>query len=346
MDEPLVSVLMPVWNLAAHVGDAIESIRCQTLQDFEFVIVDDGSTDATGAVLDAAARRDRRLRVIRHDTNKGLRAALNTGLDAARAPLIARQDADDLAEPHRLARQVSVMAAEPCLLLLGSAYRVVGEDGVYWHTQRMPESDTAIRWRLLFDNPVSHTSAMFRRCLQDKTQVRYESFRCEDYDLWARLLSEGEGRNLSEPLVTRREHGETYTVRTAGPQAEARAHIALREIRRVWPGTGLTLVDVERIHRWDNELPSVLGPDGIRLCREVVTVLSAFCRQSKVVREEARAIARRWVSRILVALPDYRYRHAWTEGLLPGIGRLTPTLVATDFVARVRRRYGAKREVR
>jgi hypothetical protein len=286
------------------------------------------------------------MRVIRHEKNKGLLAALNSGLEVAQGRYVARQDGDDTSDPERLAAQVEWMERHPRVVLLGTAFHEMTAKGTWRGTQRVEVSDTAIRWRLLFDNPFCHASVMFRRLARNGDPWSYESFRCEDYDLWARMLRQGEGRNLPEPLVTRREHGETYTVRTAGPQAEARAHIALREIRRVWPGTGLTLVDVERIHRWDNELPSVLGPDGIRLCREVVTVLSAFCRQSEVVREEARAIARRWVSRILVALPDYRYRHAWTEGLLPGIGRLTPTLVATDFVARVRRRYGAKREVR
>lgn len=330
-----VSVIMPAWNVARYIGEALDSIRRQRFVDYELVVVDDGSTDGSGALLDAAAVADRRVRVVRHAQNRGLLAALNSALEVATGEWVARMDGDDTATPERLERQVDVMANHPELVLLGSAYKVMYEDGRFWRSQSMPATDTAIRWRLLFDNPINHTSAMFRRLLPDGTPVRYEAFRCEDYDLWARLLRHGRGRNLPEPLVTRREHGETYTIREAGPQAEARADIAWREIKRVHAESGLSRADVLRIHRWDDELPAILGTEEIRLCREIADLLGAFGRRSEVDTGEARAIARKWVARILASLPDYRYRHAWRVGLLPRLLRLAPRRVGADMIKRV-----------
>ena len=332
-----VSVVMPVYNGARFVADALACIENQSLRDIEIIAVDDGSNDGTWELLSAAARRDDRVRTVRNERNEGLRAALNRGLGLATAPLVARQDADDVLAPEGLARQVAEFYADPSLVLLGCAFDVV-QEGRPPQVGRMPESDTAIRWRMLFDNPFCHTSVMFRRVAPDGWYPRYESYRCEDYDLWARMLAHGRGRNLPDPLVTRREHADTYSVRAAGPQAKERTRIALREIRRVYPRTGLATEDVERIHRWDDELPSILGPAEIRLCTEIADVLVAFARQPAVDRTEARLLARRWTERMLNSLPDYRYRAAWRAGLLPRLMRLAPVRVALELAGRLGRR--------
>src|SRR5262245_56973434 len=108
--SPAVTVLMPVRDGAAFLDQAIQSIRTQTFADFELIVIDDGSTDATAAMLERHAAEDARLRVLRQP-KAGLVKALNRGLDVATAPLVARMDADDVAEPHRLARQVEFLAA-------------------------------------------------------------------------------------------------------------------------------------------------------------------------------------------------------------------------------------------
>src|SRR5262245_42732635 len=108
---PAVSVLMAVYNAERHLAAAIDSILAQTFRDFELVIVDDGSEDGSKRIVQSY--RDSRIRLILLERNQGLSRALNEGLRLAASPLVARQDADDLSEPHRLARQMDVMSARP-----------------------------------------------------------------------------------------------------------------------------------------------------------------------------------------------------------------------------------------
>src|SRR6266851_2185358 len=109
---PKVSVLMSVYNGATHLREAVESIKAQTWEDFEFIVIDDGSTDESGSILAEYLRLDARVK-IHTQNNHGLAAALNTGLDLARGKYVARMDADDISVPERLATQVSFMEAHP-----------------------------------------------------------------------------------------------------------------------------------------------------------------------------------------------------------------------------------------
>src|SRR5205823_4798077 len=125
MSIPVISVVMPVYNAASYVADAVKSIMAQTFDDFEFIAVNDGSTDRSEAILNEFARADRRIRVISR-ANTGIVGALNDGIAAAEAELIARMDADDVSSPQRLQRQLAYMQAHPECVALGG--RVIGTD--------------------------------------------------------------------------------------------------------------------------------------------------------------------------------------------------------------------------
>jgi glycosyltransferase involved in cell wall biosynthesis len=201
MNAPPVTVLMPVYNGERHVHHAIDSILSQTHREFEFVIVDDGSTDRTRELV--SSYRDSRIRLVAMNRNVGLSAALNEGIRLAQAPLIARQDADDVSEPSRLARQFVVMAERPDLALLGSQAVAIAEDGTPTGIVRRPVAPTSIRWFSVFDNPFIHTSVMFRtdavRALGG-FDPKYDPF-SQDYDLWCRLMEKYTVANLSDKLV-------------------------------------------------------------------------------------------------------------------------------------------------
>src|SRR5436305_6637069 len=124
---PDVTVLMPVYNGEQYLGAAIEGILCQTHDNFELLIVDDGSTDRSVEIV--MSYRDPRVRLVSMHTNVGLSAALNEGVKLARAPFVARQDADDVSEPHRLEVQLRVMTKQPDLALLGSQAVAVSRNG-------------------------------------------------------------------------------------------------------------------------------------------------------------------------------------------------------------------------
>jgi glycosyltransferase involved in cell wall biosynthesis len=202
-----VTVLMAVYNGEAYLRQAIESVFAQTYADFEFVIVDDGSTDRTEAIC--ARYSDSRLRYIRLTSNGGLSAALNTGLAAIRTDLVARLDADDVAEPERLARQRAVMLSRPVLALLGGQAVAITPDGVERGTVRRSLESAGIRWTSVFDNPFIHPTVMFRASVvRDELSGYRREFDpfSQDYDLWCRVMERHEVANLPDRLIRHRVH--------------------------------------------------------------------------------------------------------------------------------------------
>jgi glycosyltransferase involved in cell wall biosynthesis len=188
---PQVSVVMPVWNAAATVGAAIASVRAQTLESWELVVVDDGSTDATTAEIERAAAGDTRVRLLRR-AHGGVVAAANAAAAEARAPLIARLDADDVMMPGRLAAQVALLASRP---EIGVASSLV-EFGVDRATARgyalhvdwinsLLEPDEIARSRFI-ESPVANPSVMFRRELIGHHGDCADTGEPEDYEQWLR----------------------------------------------------------------------------------------------------------------------------------------------------------------
>lgn len=210
---PAVSVLLCVRDGAAHLPAALASLLSQTLPDFELVAVDDGSTDATPAILAAHAARDGRIRVLTGPP-RGLVAALNLGLSEARAPLVARMDADDLSHPERLARQFARMERDPQLALLGCAWRRFRDDGRTVKVVRPPCTPDALRAALAGGNCLAHASVMVRRSAVLACGGYREAFRlAEDYDLWLRLSERFAIAALPEILFEHRLHAGQSTRR-------------------------------------------------------------------------------------------------------------------------------------
>ena len=230
---PLVSVLLAVHNGEPYLRAALESALRQTVDDLELLVVDDGSTDTTPDVL--AALDDRRVRVLRNDEQLGLAASLNRGLEEARGRFVARLDADDVALPRRLERQVAWMHANPETVVLGSAVCAIDDNGTPGAVHVMPTTPAAVRWHLLFSSPFFHPAVLVDRNHVERHGLRYDpSFsESEDYDLWARALAIGEGANLPEALVLYRVHaGQASHVRRA-LQRSFQLQVASREIARV-----------------------------------------------------------------------------------------------------------------
>ena len=216
--SPRISVLMAVYNGGSLLGPAIESILRQSEKRFEFLIVDDGSTDDSVATIERF--RDPRIRLIRHDTNQGLAASLNTGLAEARGEYIARLDADDLAMPGRLARQADYLDRHPELGLLGSNAIFVDEAGRRIDQSDYPRSPLAVRWASLLQNPFIHSTVMMRRSVLAENALRYdaEMTTTQDYDLWLRCLVHTDAANLSEPTALFRVHGASISSQCADVQ--------------------------------------------------------------------------------------------------------------------------------
>jgi GT2 family glycosyltransferase len=227
VDEPQVSVLLPVRDGARWIDAACASVLGQSLTALELIIVDDGSTDETPSRIAALALSDRRVRALRQSP-LGLVAALNKAIDSARAPLLARLDADDVALPERLARQKEHLDRHPGTVLLGTWAQTIDADD-HAIGQLRPESDPA-RLAILLRrrNPFVHSTVMMRADAVRRVGAYREACRhAEDYDLWLRLAETGAVAILPEILVRYRIHAASVTRRAVLQQGFA-ARLARR----------------------------------------------------------------------------------------------------------------------
>lgn len=185
---PRISVAMAVYNNAPYLRQAIESILAQTFGDFEFLIVNDGSTDGSAEIIDDYARRDRRVRAI-HQPNRGLVASLNRLVVEARAPLIARMDGDDVSLPERFARQIAFLDCHPDHGVVGTSTHDIDERGrLSENSDYHPLTHEDFLARLESGPWLCHPSVMMRTDLVRAAGGYRGVYRhCEDYDLWLRL---------------------------------------------------------------------------------------------------------------------------------------------------------------
>lgn len=199
---PRISVILPTMNAARYLRDALDSLIHQTIDDYEIIIIDDGSTDGTQSIVNSYD--DDRIRLFERDNPDGLVGALNDGLEVARGEYIARQDADDISAPDRLARQVAFLETHSDIPLVGTATRIISESGHDIDFRHVLERPTIND--LLNSNQFVHGSVMFRKKEILDVTGGYDTLfeTSEDYDLWIRLAQNYPVRNLDSPLYTLR----------------------------------------------------------------------------------------------------------------------------------------------
>ena len=255
MNPPRVTVLMSVHNGGRWLRAAMHSVLAQTWADFEFLILDDASTDDSVAQIEAV--HDERIRLIRLPENVGLTRSLNCGLHAARGEIIARQDSDDLSSPERLAKQIAFLDRHPEVAVVGAQARLIDAEGRSRGDRDLPLEPASIRWLSVLENPVIHTAATFRaRIIRDELGGYDESFPCcQDYDLWARVLARRDVRNLPERLVQVREHGGSISA-TRGAEAAAMVERVVRRLAPEFSAEEIALAGAFRRHLVPEEVPA------------------------------------------------------------------------------------------
>ena len=204
---PRLSVLMCVYNGQDYLADAVQSVLNQTFGDFEFLIVNDGSTDDTSAIL--SFLQDHRIRIINNGSNLGLIRSLNIGLDAAGGEFIARMDADDVCAPDRFEKQLAFLDSHPDVGLCGSWLSIIGEQDIY----RFPLTHEDIKLAMLGYNPVAHPSIVLRSSVLNQPRMRFDPDfpDAEDYELWTRMVLTTRFANLPETLLRYRKHDKQVT---------------------------------------------------------------------------------------------------------------------------------------
>lgn len=234
MSSATVSVLLPVYNAERYLAEAVDSILAQTCDEFELVAIDDGSTDESSAILDQYALRDDRVRIVRR-ANTGIVGALNDGLAEARGEFIARMDADDVAMPQRLARQLAFMRKNRDVVAVGCGCLLIDKDDDPFNVWGQTGGHDAIEMKLLSGvaSALVHSSAMFRTAaLHAIGGYRDDVGVSEDLDLYLRLAEHGRLANIPDVLMTVRRYDEsTSGLRTVEQRAASR-HKILSDARR------------------------------------------------------------------------------------------------------------------
>ncbi|MGD1050006.1 MAG: glycosyltransferase [Solirubrobacteraceae bacterium] len=241
---PRVSAVIGVYNNAATLQRAIDSLLAQTLAELELIVIDDGSRDDSPQIARAAAAKDRRVRAVALGENVGISRSLNQALALARAPVVAIQDADDYSEPARLERQLAALDADPDLAVVGCRMREVDEQG-HELAPRTRFAAGDVRGVLLHFNPIPNTSAAMRRdwvLAAGGYDPRYRY--AMEHDLWLRLAEHHGIGALDEVLATRTMGSTNVAARAERAQLaetiRARASALVR--RRTLRGAGGMLV--------------------------------------------------------------------------------------------------------
>lgn len=338
---------MSVYNGEEFVSKAMESILSQTFEDFELIVVDDGSRDGTAKALDEY--RDDRIVRIDHEQNQGLAASLNHGLRKARGEFIARQDADDISMPNRLQEEVALLSRETGTVIVGSTCEEIDEFGNVVRMWRYPLNDIDIRWHTLFHCSFVHSSVMFRASVLQANALSYDENEvyAQDYELWSRFLAYGSAFNIREPLVRYRTHCRQISQRSLGAQSESRDRISRTNLEKRGMAEGVSDEDLGVLRKWVMRGPRLTDAREMRLARLLLRILVQFSRCSDVDPIAAKELRRAWVERLLDAASARQTPALVTSGLLSDVlWRDCVSVLAhgsTRAARRVRRTFSRRR---
>ena len=228
MVAPLISLIMPVWNGEIYLREAMESILAQTFRDFEFLIVDDGSTDSTQDILAEYAIKDPRIRIIRLE-HGGIVRALNLGVAEAGTDWIARMDSDDISHPTRLEKQWKAIQANSNAVLCHCHTRIIGDPSLVTPAGHFIRTKALLALRLCFQCPIVHPTVIFHKPTFLECGGYAETERhAEDYGLWGRLLLKGEVVGVAEPLLDFRVHRASVSKQMSVEQQRITERVTIR----------------------------------------------------------------------------------------------------------------------
>jgi glycosyltransferase involved in cell wall biosynthesis len=212
MNKPIVSVIMPVYNAEKYLNEAIESILNQTFKDFEFIIVNDGSTDNSLNIIEKYKNQDDRIKVINRE-NRGLIYSLNEAIMKSSGIYIARMDSDDISLPTRFEEQVNILEQNKEVEVVGCHYNIIDNSGNIRKQHRVPLSTEDIFFNLFYSTPFAHPSVMIKKeiLINNLYSDNIETSAVEDYELWTRIYNKNNFFNIDKCLFSYRIYGESFS---------------------------------------------------------------------------------------------------------------------------------------
>jgi O-antigen biosynthesis protein len=303
--RPRVSVIMSVYNDEKNLRSSIESILKQSFKDFEFIIIDDGSTDGSSKIVDEYAKKDSRI-VALHQKNSGLTISLNRMIEASKGDFILRQDSDDYSAPERFSEQISFLEKHPDVMLLGTGAYIIDADGEVLLQTKVLSGSAAIRRAMISGNRFIHGSTAIRKeCLTDVGVYYKECVYSEDYDLFLRISERYDTDNLPGALYFYRINLNSLSFTKTETQ--------IRESMIIRSGAKLRRKGL--MSKWNSEIHAALEKKLNTLCmRRVVRSKVCFYRGG-------------------VYLINREYKKALKEFFKSNISFPTPRAVAYLFLA-------------
>ena len=233
--SPKISTLMSVYNGSDYLKESIESILSQTFSDFEFIIINDCSTDNTGEILTEYAQKDDRIKLFNNEENIGLTKSLNKGLKIAQGEYIARQDADDVSLPQRFEKLVAVLDKDPETVLVSCDIEVINSEGAFVSKEKRSCDPQWLPWYLMFYNHIGgHSQVIFRAKTAKELGGYSEAYRySQDYEFWCRLVKTGNIIILPDTLHQLRRHGRGITAEKRSEQLGYALDISRRNLKEL-----------------------------------------------------------------------------------------------------------------
>ncbi len=334
MKKPKVSVLMSVYNGEMYLSEAMDSILEQTYKNWEFIVIDDCSTDRTAEILAEYVKRDSRVRIYRNEQNQRLAGSLNRALTFAQGEYIVRMDADDISRRDRIEKQLEFMERHPEISLSGSrVMSLTGNRVIPTNLQSRGDAD-GVAARFLFFNPVAHAAMIVRK--KDLASFGYrEQFFCtEDFDLWIRMLCSGKKMAVQDDyLFMYRQHENQTTVTTTKDQREQSRSIIQRYYReKLYP------LDPAQMDFWTDGIYYRNHPD-IQKLKEFLIQIRRTNADRKSFSESALECA------AFDLFMAYRTALSWDKRqMIQELRMFSPRFLAREFVRRKKAARKALRE--
>lgn len=230
--QPAISVLMPAYNAQKYIAAAIDSILEQTFADFEFIIIDDGSSDKTASIIEEYAKKDDRIVFLQNSQNLKISQALNQGLEIAKGKFVCRMDADDWSYPERLRVQMDFMKAYPNVVICGADIEVCDQNLNLLNTRTYPNTDSQIRGRIFKINPFAHPVTFYQAEIAKEAGGYDANFNlAEDYDLYFRMGKFGEFANIPKVLLKLRTHAQSLSTQNISQQSRLNFSVRIKALK-------------------------------------------------------------------------------------------------------------------
>ena len=257
---PFVSVIMPAYNVEKYIGLSIESILNQSYKDFEFIIIDDCSSDKTLSIIQNFAKQDKRIVLLRNSENMGVTKSLNKGVKEAKGSYIIRMDADDWSYPDRFALQIKLMQDNTNVVVSGSYIEVCDSQLKTKYIRKYNIDNISIRKHIFRYSPFAHPATIWRSDILKKERYNERISVCQDYELYFRMGKIGTFMNLNKTLLKLRMHEGSVSVTMSDLQSKATILIRLNAVLML----GYNMSSFDKLYNFSQEVVVGLIPVKVR----------------------------------------------------------------------------------